>query len=51
VLEYFEELRIVDEFERGDPRILLGGPHESRYVAGADRVRSAPDGRARRRSR
>ena len=48
VLESFEELRIVDEFENGDTHAFFWeGRMDGRYVAGADRVRSTPDGKAR----
>jgi ketosteroid isomerase-like protein len=48
VLESFEELRIVDEFRSGDTHCFWWeGRMDGRFVAGADRVRSDADGRAR----
>ena len=46
VLESFEELRVVDEFENGDTHAFFWeGRMEGRYVAGADRLRLNPDGK------
>ena len=48
VLESFEELRIVDEFEDGDTHAFFWeGRMEGRFVAGADRIRLNPDGKVR----
>jgi hypothetical protein len=48
VLESFEELRIVDEFESGDTHAFFWeGRMEGRSVAGADRIRLDPDGKVR----
>jgi hypothetical protein len=48
VLESFEELRIVDEFESGDTHAFFWeGRMEGRFVAGADRIRLNPDGTVR----
>ena len=48
VLESFEELRVVDEFENGDTHAFFWEGHmEGRYVAGADRLRLNPDGKVR----
>jgi hypothetical protein len=48
VLESFEELRIVDEFEAGDTHAFFWeGRMEGRFVAGADRIRLNPDGKVR----
>jgi hypothetical protein len=48
VLESFEELRIVDEFESGDTHAFFWeGRMEGRFVAGADRIRLNPDGSVR----
>jgi hypothetical protein len=48
VLESFEELRIVDEFEAGDTHAFFWeGRMEGRFVAGADRIRLTPDGKVR----
>jgi hypothetical protein len=48
VLESFEELRIVDEFESGDTHAFFWeGRMEGRAVAGADRLRLNPDGKVR----
>jgi hypothetical protein len=48
VLESFEELRIVDEFETGDTHAFFWeGRMEGRFVAGADRIRLNPDGSVR----
>jgi hypothetical protein len=48
VLESFEELRIVDEFEGGDTHAFFWeGRMEGRFVAGADRIRLNPDGTVR----
>ncbi len=48
VLESFEELRVVDEFENGDTHAFFWeGRMEGRYVAGADRLRLNPDGKVR----
>jgi hypothetical protein len=48
VLESFEELRIVDEFENGDTHAFFWeGRIEGRYVAGADRIRLNADGKVR----
>jgi hypothetical protein len=46
VLESFEDLRIVDEFENGDTHAFFWeGRIEGRYVSGADRLRLGPDGK------
>ena len=48
VLEAFEEIRIVDEFESGDTHAFFWeGRMEGRFVAGADRLRLNPDGKVR----
>ena len=48
VLESFEELRIVDEFQTGGTHCFWWeGRMDGRFVAGADRVRSDAEGRAR----
>jgi len=48
VVEAFEELRIVDEFESGDTHAFFWeGRMEGRFVAGADRLRLNPDGKVR----
>jgi hypothetical protein len=48
VLESFEELRIVDEFEAGDTHAFFWeGRMEGRFVGGADRIRVNPDGKVR----
>jgi SnoaL-like domain len=48
VLESFEELRIVDEFDDGDTHAFFWeGRMEGRFVAGADRIRLNPDGTVR----
>jgi hypothetical protein len=48
VLESFEEVRIVDEFESGDTHAFFWeGRMEGRYVAGADRIRLDAGGRVR----
>jgi len=48
VLESFEELRIVDEFEGGDTHAFFWeGRMEGRSVTGADRIRLNPDGKVR----
>ena len=48
VLESFEELRVVDEFENGDTHAFFWeGRMEGRFVAGADRLRLNPDGTVR----
>ncbi len=48
VLESFEELRVVDEFENGDTHAFFWEGHmEGRYVACADRLRLNPDGKVR----
>ena len=48
VLESFEELRIVDEFQNGDTHAFWWeGRMDGRFVAGADRVRSDANGKAR----
>jgi hypothetical protein len=48
VLEAFEELRIVDEFEGGDTHAFFWeGRMDGRYVAGADRIRLTPEGKVR----
>ena len=48
VLEAFEELRIVDEFENGDTHAFFWeGRMEGRSVTGADRIRLNPDGKVR----
>jgi ketosteroid isomerase-like protein len=48
VLESFDELRIVDEFEGGDTHAFFWeGRMEGRFVAGADRIRLNPDGKVR----
>ena len=49
VLESFEELRIVDEFESGHTHAFFWeGRMEGRYVAGADRIRLDAGGKVRR---
>src|SRR5919107_2366530 len=46
VLESFEELRIVDEFESGETHAFFWeGRMEGRFVAGADRIRLNPAGK------
>jgi hypothetical protein len=46
VLESFEELRVVDEFETGDTHAFFWeGRMEGRAVVGADRIRLNPDGK------
>ena len=46
VLESFEELRIVDEFEGGDTHAFFWeGRMEGRSVTGADRIRLNPEGK------
>jgi SnoaL-like protein len=46
VLEAFEELRVVDEFETGDTHAFFWeGRMEGRAVVGADRIRLNPDGK------
>jgi hypothetical protein len=46
VLESFEEVRVVDEFESGETHAFFWeGRIEGRYVAGADRFRLDADGR------
>src|SRR5215207_11083263 len=46
VLESFEELRVVDEFESGETHAFFWeGRMEGRYVSGADRIRLNPDGK------
>lgn len=48
VLEAFEELRIVDEFENGDTHAFFwDGRMGGRDVSGADRIRLDSDGRVR----
>ena len=48
VLESFEELRIVDEFEGGDTHAFFWeGRMEGRSVTGADRIRLNPEGKVR----
>ena len=48
VLESFEEVRVVDEFEDGDTHAFFWeGRIEGRYVAGADRYRLDAEGRVR----
>jgi SnoaL-like protein len=48
VLESFEELRIVDEFESGDTHAFFwDGRMGGRYVSGADRIRLDADGKVR----
>jgi hypothetical protein len=48
VLESFEELRIVDEFETGETHAFFWeGRMEGRFVAGADRIRLNADGKVR----
>ena len=48
VLESFEELRIVDQFESGDTHAFFWeGRMEGRAVTGADRIRLNPDGTVR----
>ncbi len=48
VLEAFEEIRIVDEFESGDTHAFFWeGRMGGRFVSGADRVRLDADGRVR----
>jgi SnoaL-like domain len=48
VLDSFEELRVVDEFENGDTHAFFWeGRIEGRFVAGADRIRVNPDGSVR----
>ena len=48
VLESFEEVRIVDEFENGETHAFFWeGRIEGRYVAGADRFRLNADGQVR----
>jgi hypothetical protein len=48
VLESFEELRIVDEFESGDTHAFFWeGRMEGRSVSGADRIRLNADGKVR----
>ena len=48
VVESFEDLRVVDEFESGDTHAFFWeGRIEGRYVAGADRFRLNADGQVR----
>ena len=48
VLESFEEVRVVDEFENGDTRAFFWeGRIDGRFVAGADRLRLDSDGKVR----
>jgi hypothetical protein len=48
VLESFQELRIVDEFESGDTHAFFWeGRMGGRYVSGADRIRLDADGKVR----
>src|SRR5687768_17825764 len=48
VLESFEELRIVDEFEKGDTHAFFWeGRMGGRAVSGADRIRLDADGKVR----
>jgi hypothetical protein len=48
VLEAFEEIRIVDELERGDTHAFFWeGRMGGRFVSGADRIRLDADGKVR----
>ena len=48
VLEAFDELRVVDEFEAGDTHSFWWeGTMHGRFVGGADRVRLNADGKVR----
>ena len=48
VIESFQELRIVDEFESGDTHAFFWeGRMGGRYVSGADRIRLDADGKVR----
>ena len=48
VVESFEEVRVVDEFQSGDTHAFFWeGRIEGRYVAGADRFRLNADGQVR----
>jgi len=48
VIESFEELRIVDEFESGDAHAFFWeGRMGGRFVSGADRLRLDADGKVR----
>ena len=48
VIESFEEVRVVDEFENGDTHAFFWeGRIEGRYVAGADRLRLDANGKVR----
>jgi SnoaL-like domain len=48
VLESFEELRVVDEFENGDTHVFFwDGRMGGRPVSGADRIRLDADGQVR----
>jgi hypothetical protein len=48
VIESFEEIRVVDEFESGDTHAFFWeGRIEGRYVAGADLFRLNADGQVR----
>ncbi len=48
VIESFEEVRVVDEFESGDTHAFFWeGRIEGRFVAGADRFRLNADGQVR----
>ena len=48
VLEAFEEIRIVDEFESGDTHAFFWeGRMGGRFVSGADRIRLDADGKVR----
>jgi SnoaL-like domain len=48
VLESFEELRVVDEFESGDTHAFFWeGRMGGRPVSGADRIRLDPEGKVR----
>ena len=48
VVESFEQIRVVDEFESGDTHAFFWeGRIEGRYVAGADRFRLNPEGQVR----
>jgi hypothetical protein len=46
VLESFQELRVVDQFESGDTHAFFwDGRMGGRPVTGADRIRTGPDGK------
>jgi SnoaL-like domain len=48
VIDAFEEVRVVDEFESGDTHAFFWeGRIDGRYVAGADRIRLTADGKVR----